>query len=114
MRTSAIPRIKDVFHETYNALPSKKDMLYTDASMGPGKTDVRWSQVGTAPDLVEFTGTVDYASVAQGFDTTVTPLEYARGMQIERKLHDDDLQNVIDGLRAVASELGIRGQDRSA
>jgi hypothetical protein len=67
-------------------------------SMPPnnGRDTMRWSQVGTVDDFVQFTGTVDYGSFNQGYDTILTPLEFTRGIQAERKLLDDDQYNILD------------------
>jgi hypothetical protein len=70
-------------------------MMY---SMPPtnGRDTVRWSQTGTVPDFSQFTGTVDYGSFNQGYDTVLTPVEFTRGIQAERKLLDDDQFNILD------------------
>jgi hypothetical protein len=92
------PRFQKIFNERYKQLP---DMLNRFFSMksgadAPTKADFRTSQVGTLGDIPEFTGTVVYDDSAQGYDSTITPKEYASGYQIERKLYDDDLYGVMD------------------
>ena len=89
------PRFQTIFWEEYNELP---DMLGRFYSMPPtnGRNDMRWSQVGTVDDFTQFTGTVDYGSFNQGYDTTATPLEFTKGIQAERKLLDDDQYNILD------------------
>ena len=47
------------------------------------------------PEITAFNGTVTYADVSQGYDTTVTPLEFAQGFQVERRLWDDDQHDII-------------------
>ncbi|KKL62109.1 hypothetical protein LCGC14_2188500, partial [marine sediment metagenome] len=47
-------------------------------------------------DWSEFTGTVVYQSASQGYDTTATHVEFASGIQVERKLFDDDQYNIMD------------------
>ncbi|MHC4179979.1 MAG: Mu-like prophage major head subunit gpT family protein [Planctomycetota bacterium] len=89
------PRFEHIFWEEYYELP---DMIPRMYSMPPtnGRNDMRWSQTGTVPDFTQFTGTVDYGSFNQGYDTTLTPVEFTRGVQAERKLVDDDQYNILD------------------
>jgi hypothetical protein len=55
-----------------------------------------WSQVGAVEDFVAFSGSVEYSSSFQGFDTTAIPVEFTRGIQVERKLFDDDQHQIIE------------------
>jgi hypothetical protein len=56
----------------------------------------RFSTAGTLPAMPRFLGTVSYSDASQGYDTTLTPLEFAQGVQIERRLHDDGMFNIIE------------------
>jgi len=97
------PRFQKIFHDQYNQLPSMLGNVF-DFVPTNGRNDMRWSQVGTLPDWNDFNGTVDYKSSTQGFDTVATPLEFASGIQIERKLFDDDQFNIMDARpRALAT-----------
>jgi hypothetical protein len=89
------PRFEEIFWEEYNELP---DQIATFFGMPPGngRDTMRWSQVGTVDDFSQFTGTVDYGSFNQGYDTVATPLEFTKGIQAERKLLDDDQYNILD------------------
>ena len=89
------PRFQRIFSEERDQLP---DMLPGLFSFTPqnGRNNMMWSDVGTLPDFVEFTGTVDYTSQSQGFDVTATYVEFTNGIQVERKLFDDDQFNVMD------------------
>jgi phage major head subunit gpT-like protein len=88
-------RFQRIFDEEYKQLPDMIGMLYT-LDPSNGRNDMRWSQVGTVADFSEFTGTVGYSSQSQGYDTTATYVEFANGIQVERKLFDDDQFNVMD------------------
>jgi len=89
------PRFQKIFFERFNELP---DMLGELFSFEPtnGRNDMRWSQVGTLGDFEQFSGTVTYDSMSQGYDTTSTPLEFASGVQVERALFDDDQYSIMD------------------
>ncbi len=89
------PRFQKIFFDQYADLPTMLTSVYTNVPTN-GRNDMKWSQVGTLPDWSAFSGTVDYKSSAQGFDTTATPLEFASGIQVERKLFDDDQYNIMD------------------
>ena len=83
------PRFQKVFYENYNQLPSMLDRVY-DFLPNNGRDTWRGTQVGTLGDWASFNGTVTYDSSYQGYDTVLTPLEFASGVQVERKLFDDD------------------------
>ncbi|MCH8914188.1 MAG: Mu-like prophage major head subunit gpT family protein [Planctomycetes bacterium] len=89
------PRFQRIFHEQYEQLPDMLPMLYT---MPPpnGRADMRWSQSGAFQDWGQFNSSVSYQSSAQGYDTIATPLEFASGFQVERKLVDDEQYNIIE------------------
>jgi len=89
------PRFQKIFYEEYPQLESMLGEVYQMVGTN-GREDIRFSQVGTLPDWDRFTGTVDYAISAQGFDTTLTPLEFASGIQVERQLFDDDQYGIMD------------------
>lgn len=89
------PRFQRIFNDEYAQLP---DMIPTIFGMPAdnGRADMRWSQVGAFADWSEFTGSVEYDTVYQGYDTTATHVEFASGFQVERSLFDDDQYNVMD------------------
>jgi phage major head subunit gpT-like protein len=52
--------------------------------------------VGGMGDVPAYNGTIAYDSFNLGYQSTFTHVEYALGIQVERKLVDDDLYNVIN------------------
>ena len=89
------PRFTKIFHEEKPAIPSMIGTIYTTVPSN-GRNNMTWSEVGTLPDIEEFTGTVAYSSAFQGYDVTMTPVEFAGGFQVQRKLFDDDQYNIMD------------------
>jgi hypothetical protein len=89
------PRFQRIFAEERGQLP---DMLARYFNFEPhnGRNNMMWSSVGTLPDWTQFTGSVDYGTRSQGYDTTATYLEFTKGIQVERSLFDDDQYNVMD------------------
>lgn len=88
------PRFRKIFFEQYKQLPTMRGNLYTEISSD--RDTVRDSSVGTLGDLVEFTGTVTYDDMSQGFDVVETHKQFASGFQVERTLFDDDQFNILD------------------
>jgi hypothetical protein len=105
------PRFQKIFNEQYTQLPDMLPSLYTFPTDN-GRNDMRWSQVGTVPDFEEFTGSINYQSQVQGFDTVATHKEFTNGIQVERKLFDDDQYNIMDQRPRALSESAFRTRQR--
>ena len=93
------PRFKKIYNDTYKQLSDRISDFYdmVSGSDAPTSDTYRMSQVGTFGDVPEFTGTITYDDVHQGYDVTLTHKEYATGFQIDRKLFEDDLYSIMDG-----------------
>ena len=89
------PRFQKIYHEQYRQLPDMLPKLF-NFEKDNGRNNMTWSSVGAFADWGEFTGTVDYDDVSQGYDTTATHVEFASGFQVRRKLFDDDQYNIMD------------------
>ena len=89
------PRFQKIFIEEYKELPDMVGQLFTMVPTN-GRNNMTWSNVGTLPNFTEFTGTVGYSSQNLGYNTTGTPVEFANGIQVERKLFDDDQYHIMD------------------
>lgn len=77
----------------------------------PMRQDERFSEVSDLPVAGQFTGSIDYASIAQGYDVTGTYVEFAQGIQIERTLVEYDQKNIIEERpRALALSMWRRRQ----
>jgi hypothetical protein len=88
------PRFQKIFDEAYGQMPDKIGTFYNTVTAK--LYTERFSSVGTLPDAVQFTGLINYADVSQGYDTSVTPLEFNRGFQVQRRLFDTDQYNIMD------------------
>jgi len=89
------PRFQKIFFDNLKEPNDMIPVIFTDVGTN-GRNNMMWSGVGQLPDWDEFTGNVTYASMSQGYDVTLTPVEFAKGIQIERKLYDDDQYHVMD------------------
>ena len=91
------PRFQKLFNEQYKQLPNRLGEFYD--MMGdefPTKADARFGMVGTFGDVPQFTGSVTYDDIFQGYQATLTHVEYAAGYAIEKKLYDDDMFGIMD------------------
>lgn len=89
------PRFQRIFHEQYRQLPDMLPKLF-NFEKDNGRDSMKWSSVGAFGDWSEFTGTVAYDDINQGYDTTGTHIEFASGFQVRRKLFMDDQYNIMD------------------
>ena len=78
------PQLNDMLPEIYNFEPDN------------GQISMKFSEVSGYGDIPEFSGSVTYQSAAQGYDTVVTPLEFASGIQVERRLFDTDQYSIMN------------------
>lgn len=85
-------RVTKLFHDELEQLPDLVGTVYQIAKSNDAY-EVS-SETGALDDFSEFTGTVSYGSQNQGYDVRMTPLEFTKGIQIERKLYDDDRHNI--------------------
>lgn len=86
-------RLRKVYVDSFSELPSMIDKLF-----GVIKSDKAWEEfygVGAVPDIPPFNGLLEYLSVAPQYYTRIEPKEFAGGIQIERKLLDDDRYDII-------------------
>src|SRR5512139_3267292 len=63
----------------------------------------KYSELTPLGKLSVFTDAITYMDAAQGYDVTATHVEYAGGLQIKRKLYDDDQFGMI---KEFAQQLG--------
>lgn len=96
------PRFKEYTQTEFLAIPDKIPMLY--GAETSDRADERFSDITPMGDIPEFTGTVTYDGPDQGYDVTATHKEFVGGIQIERKLYDDDQTGSV--VRNMFEELG--------
>lgn len=89
------PRFQKIIHDNLKEPNDMIPVIFADAGTN-GRNNMTWSGVGTMPEWDEFSGSVTYGSMSQGYDVTMTPVEFAKGFQVERKLYDDDQYNIMD------------------
>ena len=89
------PDFQKIFDDNF---PQLNDMLPELFNFEPdnGQISMKFSEVSGYGDIPEFSGSVTYQAAAQGYDTTVTPLEFASGIQVERRLFDTDQYSIMN------------------
>lgn len=89
------PNFAKIFDDNFPQLDDMLPMLF-DFVTDNGQIDMKFSQVSGYTDIPEFSGSVTYQSATQGYDTTITPIEYASGIQVERRLFDTDQYGIMN------------------
>jgi len=107
------PRFQKIFHDEYAQLPDMIGNLFSTVSTN-GRNNMTWSNVGTIPDFAEFNGTVSYTSQSLGYNTTATPVEFSNGIQVERKLFDDDQYHIMDQKPKALAQSAFRTRQKHA
>lgn len=69
---------------------------------------------GGFADWEEYKGAIEYDDNQQGYKTTYTHTEYARGFKVERKLVDDDLYSIINKQPAGLALAAMRKREKDA
>lgn len=93
----------------FEGVPAEKDMLYKVRTSK--KLVETYLEIGDISSMGRFNGTVNYADVSQGYKFTVTAVQYAQGIKIQRSFVDTDQLDVVEGL---PKKLGVSGRRRLA
>lgn len=105
-------RIRDIALGTYDKGQSRiGDFFDIQTSDRP---DERFSTLTPMGKFQTFVGAIPYDGPEQGYDVTMTPIEKVLGIQIERKLYDDDQFGVIDEQFAQLGESAFKTQEDDA
>src|SRR3990167_9066860 len=70
-------RFQKIYQNTLRPLPDMIGEIYTMAGTN-GRNNMMWSGVGALTDWEEFTGSIPYSAINQGYDVTMTPVEFAK------------------------------------
>ena len=91
-------RFADLFDGEYTQLPDLRPKFFTMVGPGdtPQKQDYRTSSIGVFANIPEFSGTLTYQDIFEGYDGVITPRHYASGFEIERVLFEDDQSEQMD------------------
>lgn len=104
-------RFKQIFDDELEMLQDMLPNVYTMEGTN-GRNDMRWSEIGTMTDFIQFNGSVDFGSQNQGFDVTLTPVEFTRGIQVERLLFENDQFQTMNQRPAALANAAHRTRQR--
>jgi len=78
-------------------------------------SDKAWEELwglGDVPDFQEFVGNISYSTVYPGYNTKIEHKEFTNGIQITRKMIDDDRMDVIEGRAGRLGESARRTKEK--
>lgn len=92
-------RLREVAEARFDELETKYSMIPKLFRTIPSDSAFdEFYDIGALPDIPEFTGQLEYLSIAPGFHKKIESKEYAGGVQIQRKLLDDKKYGVLDSM----------------
>lgn len=90
------PGLRSIFEQQRQALAASSVIPVLFNVTGSSKAQEHDLGAGGLGDFPEYEGAIEYDDPEQGFKTTYTHVEYAKGFSVERKLVDDDQYNIIN------------------
>ncbi|RTL20762.1 MAG: hypothetical protein EKK55_17405 [Rhodocyclaceae bacterium] len=103
------PIAKKNFFAGFKEVPAERDMLF-DVVKSDKLTET-YLELGDIGSMEEFTGSVPYDEVEQGYTMTITAREFAKGIQIQRKFARTDQLDIVKSLPKL---LGLAARRRIA
>lgn len=107
----------DVRHRKifFDAYEQDKDWVPTFFNvMTSDRYDERFSSIGALPEFIQFSGSISYEAPSQGYDVIATPVQFARGYQVERRLFDTAQHNVLDRYPQLLALSGYQRRQQDA
>lgn len=105
--------IRKVFIMSYKSVPNPIKALYSIEKSSVATEKL--AGVGDMTSIGEFTGKIAYNDIVQEDELSVSHTEYAGGLQIRRKIMDDDQHRVIKMLpKQLGERMGYRRQQDGA
>lgn len=108
------PGLRRIFELQRDALAAASLIPGLFNVTGSTKAEEHDLSVGGFGDWLEYKGAIEYDEHEQGFKTTYTHVEYARGFKVERKLVDDDQYNIINRRPRGLALSAMRTQEKAA
>lgn len=108
------PGLRSIFYKQVDALAAEAKAPLLFNVQGSLKASEYALGVGGFGDWQEYKGAIEYDNFDQGYKTTFTHTEFARGFSVERKLVDDDLYNIINARPAGLALAAMRKREKDA
>ena len=90
----AVPGLRKIFSDAFQQQQSNLPFLFS-MNVSEKSQELDLEDPGIS-DFAVMSGQIPYDTAVQGYVTTYTHEEYARGIKVERKLVDDDLYGIIE------------------
>ena len=90
------PGLRQIFDVATGELAAVSKIPVLFNVQGSSKAQEHDLGIGSFGNFTEYKGAIEYDDPEQGWKTTYTHVEFARGFKVERRLVDDDQYNVIN------------------
>ena len=108
------PGLRSIFDITREGLAATSRIPQLFNVLNSTKAQEHDLGVGGMADWAEYKGTIEYDDLEQGYKTTYTHVEFAKGFAVERKLVDDDLYNIINQRPRALAISAMRKREKDA
>jgi len=108
------PGLRKVFFQTYNEIPEQYPWVFqVKTSKKAKEEDYHVAGLGEWPEK-ESMGSIQYEEILPGEEVTYIHKEYAKGCQVERKMIDDEMYDVIRKLPKALARGGRTTVEKTA
>lgn len=108
------PGLKAIFQQQATALATESRVPALFNVMPSDKAAEYFLSIGGMGDWDQYEGVIHYDNMDQGYRTTLTHSEFAKGFAVERKLVDDDLYSIIKERPAGLAISAMRTREKHA
>jgi phage major head subunit gpT-like protein len=104
------PGLRDVFYNTYSEMPTQFDKIFkVKSSKQASEQELGMGAMTPWVERVNDTDNVTYQKINEGLLRTYTHKEFASGFAVGKRLYEDELYGVINGM---AEDLGRAGRTK--
>lgn len=105
-----LPGLRDVFYNTYNEMPTEFSKIFkVKDSKQASEKELGMGAMQAWGERVNETDNVAYQKIGEGLLRTYTHKEFASGFAVGKRLYEDELYGVINGM---AEDLGRAGRTK--
>jgi len=108
------PGLRSIFFKQTDALASSAKAPLLFNVQGSSKATEHLLGAGGFGDWNEYKGAIEYDDFDQGYKTSITHSQFARGFEVERFLVETDQYNIINARPAGLALAGIRKREKDA
>jgi len=106
--------LRTVFWVEYNQIAQRSPVSRLFNIFGSSKSKEEMQGVGGLGDWDEFAGNIEYDTFDQLYKTTFTPVEFTKGIAIERALIDDEMYGVMNQRVRILAQSAARKREKDA